>query len=530
MPPFQPFLPFQPSNPLACDCCHSLARCVSLALPLKPLVSEDIVTVRSGLAAFIALIGVAPRGLSAQQPPYRREILVAPNGEVLDFAPDGGWRNLARRVAENRRRLVWRRDFQTLNAPSVAVSGAAAAACNPGVVVCGTEKIPAILFNFSDHATATNLAAGAGDTSKYTQVLFGASAPAGRPYSVRTYYQQLSNGNIIIDGQVIGWVSLPGTEISYTGDPAIDNCSGNPFGGTQSAQCNGLFSGNAITKMRSALTASLQAVDSGASGHLDWGQFDNDGPDGIPNSGDDNGIVDQFIFVHSELDGACGGASANNHLWSHRSSGLNFTTHTAWAGHSGQFIKVRDYTLQSGVGGSTACSTSAIMSTGTAAHETGHAFGLPDLYDTQGNSEGVGEWSLMGSGNYTSPNSPARMDAWSLQQLGWVAVRQLTTSGTYSFGPVPTSDTVFMVRVQGANPRGEYYLLENRQASEADTAMIRYHCGDSGLSYPSTCHGGLAIWHIDSTKVTNTGFDAGVNQVNFGNPHGIMFSAGGRSF
>ncbi len=484
-------------------------------------------TFRLGLAAFITLVSVAPRGLSSQQPPYRREILIAPNGEVLDFAPDGGWRNMARRVADNRRRLVWRRDFQTLNAPSVALSGAAAAACNPGVVVCGTEKIPAILFRFSDVGTGPNLPAGAGDTSKYTQILFGASAPSGKPYSVRTFYQQLSNGNIIIDGQVIGWVTLSGPEISYTGDPALDNCSGNPFGGVQSSQCNGLFSGSAISKMRSALNAALTAVDSGASGHLDWGQFDNDGPDGVPNSGDDNGIVDQFVFVHSELDGACGGGSANNHLWSHRSSGLNFSTHTAWAGHSGQFIKVRDYTLQSGVGGSGACSASAIMPVGTAAHETGHAFGLPDLYDTNGNTEGAGEWSLMGSGNYTSSNSPSRMDAWSLQQLGWVKVRQLTTSGTYSFGPVPTSDTVFMVRVQGTNPRGEYYLLENRQAAESDTAMIRIHCSASSMTYPSNCHGGLAIWHIDSAKVKDFGFNAGFNQVNAGiptktSPHGVL--------
>src|SRR6185312_1495326 len=145
-------------------------------------------------------------------------------------------------------------------------------------------------------------------------------------------------------------------------------------------------------------------------------------------------------------------------------------------------------------------------------------------YDIFGNTEGAGQWSLMGSGNYTSSNSPTRMDAWSLQQLGWVKIRQLTTTGTYSFGPVPTSDTVFMVRVQGANPRGEYYLLENREAVEADTAMIRVHCGLSGLSYPSTCHGGLAIWHIDSTKVKDFGFEAGFNQVNAGiptrtNPH-----------
>src|SRR5256886_14070186 len=49
-------------------------------------------------------------------------------------------------------------------------------------------------------------------------------------------------------------------------------------------------------------------------------------------------------------------------------------------------------------------------------HETGHGFSLPDLYDTDGSSEGVGEYSLMGSGNYTSSFSPSRMDVWSLNE------------------------------------------------------------------------------------------------------------------
>src|SRR5205823_471036 len=119
----------------------------------------------------------------------------------------------------------------------------------------------------------------------------------------------------------------------------------------------------------------------------------------------------------------------------------------------------------------------AFMPIGTVAHETGHGFGLPDLYDTDGSSEGVGEFSLMGSGNYTSPSSPSRMDAWSLNELGWVIVTPLTTGGPYTFGPAkPGVDTALFVPVGGSNPRGEYFLLENRQSVLSDGAMIRYHC------------------------------------------------------
>jgi len=86
----------------------------------------------------------------------------------------------------------------------------------------------------------------------------------------------------------------------------------------------------------------------------------------------------------------------------------------------------------------------------------------------------------MGSGNFSSPRSPSRMEAWSLNEMGWIALRVLTTNGTYSVGAEAVSDTAFYVRVQGSNPRGEYFLVENRQAVQADTALIRLHCQRSG--------------------------------------------------
>src|SRR5690606_10010536 len=40
---------------------------------------------------------------------------------------------------------------------------------------------------------------------------------------------------------------------------------------------------------------------------VDWGLFDNDGPDGIPNSGDDDGFVDVLAVFHPEIGNECGG-------------------------------------------------------------------------------------------------------------------------------------------------------------------------------------------------------------------------------
>jgi immune inhibitor A len=116
------------------------------------------------------------------------------------------------------------------------------------------------------------------------------------------------------------------------------------------------------------------------------------------------------------------------------------------------------------------------------------------------------------------------MEAWSLNELGWVTIAPLAAAGTYSFGAAPVSDTAFYVRVQGANPRGEYFLLENRQASQSDSAMIRIHCTKSGA--PPTCPGGLLIWHVDSAQIA---YGNAANIINTGPIHGVeLVQADGR--
>lgn len=412
---------------------------------------------------------------------------LSPRWEIpgFDFHPDGVWRARARAVARARASLMWRGDFPSLNA---ALAGATTLGGAP--TVSGTLLVPAILLRYRD----TDLAA-LRDSSQYSSVLFGALPPGGRPYTIRTFYEQLSNGLFSVQGRVVGWVPLDSNEVTYVGVPG--SCTGNPFGTTN---CNGIFSGTAIFDMQQGMAQALARIDS--AGIVDWSQFDNDGPDGIPNSGDDDGYVDMAIFVHPAQDGACGGAT-NNHIWSHR-----FQLFTPYAtrtpAHNGGFIKIRDYTFQSGVGGSTACDATQIMAVGTAAHESGHGLGLPDLYDLTFATEGVGEWGLMGSGNYASPLSPARMEAWSLGELGWVNVAPIAVGGTYTLGPATTSDSAVLVRPTGANPRGEYFLIENRQRLESDSAMIRIHCGRSGN--PPGCGGGLLIWHVDSTTAADNGF------------------------
>ena len=65
-----------------------------------------------------------------------------------------------------------------------------------------------------------------------------------------------------------------------------------------------------------------------------------------------------------------------------------------------------------------------LIDIGVFCHEFGHVLGLPDLYDTDNSSEGLGQWCLMASGSWggngSSPQTPTHMSAWCKQKLGWV--------------------------------------------------------------------------------------------------------------
>ena len=406
----------------------------------------------------------------------------------FDFRKDGVWRAKARGVRATRARLVAGGQFSALNAP---------AGPQPSpTVVTGVLTVPAILVRYK------NSPAPPFTPADYDAVLFAATpagVAAGRPYTYRSFYQQLSNGVFDIQGNTLQQVNLDSNEVWYTGGTSTMCAQDNPFGSTN---CNGLFSSLAVTRMHGGLREALIKLDA----TVDFSQFS-----------DASGFVPLVLFMHQAMGGECGpGGAPENHLWAHRFSLGTFTTEDNDPLNPGEKVKISDYILQSGVGGANSCTTSQIMPIGTVAHETGHGFALPDLYDTGGPTEGVGQWDLMSSGSFTTGFSPARMSAWTLNELGWVTLAPLTTMGTYSFDAAPLSDTAFYVRVQGTNTRGEYFLLENRQRQQSDTALIRVHCQRAG-SLPG-CPGGLLIWHIDSAKIVQGRFS---NSVNTGPIHGV---------
>jgi len=430
----------------------------------------------------IPLLGAAALLLGASAPAaaqYPRARVGEFEVRGLDFRPQGAWRRRAGAVRASRQALLASGSVMQLNLNAPGMAGAA---------LTGNYRLPVVPIRYSNTDTTTLFA-----VADYQERLFS-ETPSGVPYSVKTYYEQLSNGNVTISGTVFPWVAADSADVYYE-----DNCNGI---GVDNPCPHG------YTRLGALLLGALAKVSNGPDSLTVWAQFDNDGPDGIPNSGDDDGYVDFVTFLQPEVDGACGTAN----IWAHRwyipgvNNGSPYVTRTNRAG--GGKIQISDYIIQSAVGGNSACTAGQLMPIGTMAHETGHAFALPDLYDTEGTTNGIGEYGLMGSGNYARAYSPSRMEGWSLLELGWVAVDTLRTTGTITMRPVAFSDTVLVLPTQVA---GEYFLLENRAAVESDSAQMN-------PAYFRAKSPGLYIWHIDQSRINAGAF---TNTVNTGAIQGV---------
>jgi M6 family metalloprotease-like protein len=280
------------------------------------------------------------------------------------------------------------------------------------MAVTGTLSVPVFCSKYTNTG-ADPYAASVLDTKLYT----GPFAPQ----TMTEYYTEISYGDLNMTGTVYGWHQLSQNDTYYEGP----------------AGCNGLC-GSANTGQ--FMTETLNAWD----GSVDFGQYDNDGPDGIPNSGDDDGYVDFVAFVQPEAGGECG----NNNIWSHRWVISGWIGGSGWTSNdpsnSGGFIKANDYVMQPALN----CGGVTPIDIGVFCHEFGHALGLPDLYDVGGGSAGVGHWGLMGSGSWNSVTQPAHMCAWAKDELGWVNLVEMGTNLTaYNIDNVEYNRPVYRANI-----------------------------------------------------------------------------------
>ena len=233
----------------------------------------------------------------------------------------------------------------------------------------------------------------------------------------------------------------------------------------------------------------------------------------MPNSGDDDGVVDTVFFIHPESGSEC---DEGTNIWSHsfQFSKLDptqkgrFVTNDIQKNGNGQpklnadgtakKILVEDYTIQPGL----ACGGNKIVEVGVFCHEYGHALGLPDFYDRTPNagadSEGLGRYCLMAAGSYGGDGAhskrPTEMSAWAKYYLGWSSPTKMVSSELQELQASGEGNEAFRLDVPGTEGL-EYFLVEYRR-----NGPVQGHTNwDEFL--PSS---GLAVWHVDERVGANS--------------------------
>ena len=331
------------------------------------------------------------------------------------------------------------------------------------------------------------------------------------------YYERQSSGRYTVEGDVTEWVKVPFNQAlygrAYCGDPV----------GAPATTC-------ASTKalIRDALAVWVQdQLDAGRTmaqiqDYLKTfdvqDRYDGDG-DG--DFAEPDGFIDHFQIVHAGGDEAAGDPTyGTDAIWSHRwysnlqgggpgglpgvnvgSNGGSLSSDKVPNNPTG--VWVGDYTIQPENGG-----------LGVFAHEFGHDLGLPDLYDTSGNTGGAENstafWSLMSSGANIGDggpdgigDSPTDLGVWELFQLGWlnaqgdkgpfydIARAGRRSSHTLSANAPATDNgaqalfTVLPERevpMELGTPKSGEYMFWSTQGNDLNTTMTRRGVAGSSLT------------------------------------------------
>ena len=184
-------------------------------------------------------------------------------------------------------RRVWKRRMAAVQAARNAIEAggpagvqSAAGLAASGAAITGVLQVPVVAARYSDLDEPFSEAA-------LADRLFGGGSGA---VSARDFYLENSGGLFTVGGEVTPWVAMPEAALFYE-PPAGDE----KFG-----------------RVGDFLVDALTAADVAT----DFSQFDNDGPDGIPNSGDDDGFADVVAFVYPTVAITCGGDATG--IWPHK--------------------------------------------------------------------------------------------------------------------------------------------------------------------------------------------------------------------
>ena len=264
------------------------------------------------------------------------------------------------------------------------------------------------------------------------------------PGSMTDYYWETSYGQALLVGQVTQWYRMPELYSYYV----------------NGQRGFGSYPRNAQRLTEDAVLA--------ADPDVDFSLYDNSG----------DGQVDALFIVHA----GPGYEDTGN---------LNYIHSHAWVTSYPMYldnVMVRRYSMEPEETGG-----GQLVRIGVFCHEYGHVLGLPDLYDYDYDSDGVGMWSVMAGGSWGGGGAtPVHFDGWCKYSLGWANPTVVDDPlAAEQVEAVEFSPDIYQLYSQGIG-RAEFFIVENRRRQVFDVSIP----GD-----------GLLIYHVDENAPNNDNQD-----------------------
>ncbi len=257
--------------------------------------------------------------------------------------------------------------------------------------------------------------------------------------SMKEYYIENSYGQFVLQGDIFGWYRAPESYKYY-----VNFCDG--------SLGHGDYPNNGQKLVEEAILA--------ADADIDFSLYDNNG----------DGYVDGLFVIHSGGGRETSGGSCD--MWSH-----------AWGLYEHELlvdgVRIQNYLMVPEE------AYSGVSPIGVICHEYGHVLGLPDLYDPDFSTDGLGQWAMMSHGLYLgSAQTPSQFICWSKYKLGWLDPINVASNMTDVAIPAVENNPVVYRFWRDGSVGDEYFMVENRQRILYD----KYIPGD-----------GLLVWHIDES-------------------------------
>jgi len=295
----------------------------------------------------------------------------------------------------------------------------------PSVALVGTHKLLVVLVETAETKWPAKYT-----VSRYRELVFSKTS-----LSLREYFRENSYGKFDVTGEVVGPVRVSGRLNDY-------------------AFKIGQNSKIIQDLVEKAVRASSQKIN--------LKKFDDYNLRGRP---EPDGIIDHVMIIYPATSND---AQSFSPIWPHRGT----------ADIDIGVTRVAGYTI---------VNHSAPL--GVLVHEFAHDLGLPDLYDRDFSSYGVGRWTLMGSGGWAKQGTlPSHISAWGKAKLGWLSP-QIVSNEFTELKLESSSEKPSALRLPiGSVNSSEYFLIENRRKVGFDRRI------------PAE---GIVIWHIDESRSNN---------------------------